>query len=230
MDFFNLLRSAEELLFELTMLIVLYPKTLWRSLRHPRQLEHKINSELGQEGGRRFDDMVSPPLCLLISVGLGGALTPGDDDTEGLTNAFGEWINQSIYNELIFSSLLFCSVPLMFCWLLLHAKRTPFNRENVRRPFYLQACLISPTALLVPALVALGIGEGASWLTTTASCLAGLIFALYMFNSTRMAMRQLDSGVLRALWLVLRAMLAAALLSFLLAMTLFDPEKLLQAP
>ncbi len=230
MDFFNLLRSAEELLFELTMLIVLYPKTLWRSLRHPRALERKIDRELGEEGGRRFDDMVSPPLCLLISVGLGGALTPGEDDTEGLTNAFGAWVNQSIYNELIFSSLVFCSVPLMFCWLLLRAKKTPFNRENVRRPFYLQACLISPTALLVPALAMLGAGEGPSWFTTTVSCLAGLIFVLYMTYSTRTAMRQLDYGALRALWLVLRAILAAVFLALLMLMALFDPVKLLQAP
>ena len=225
MDFLNLIRSAEELLFELTILMLLYPRTLWRCLWHPLQLAHKVNVELGQEGQRRFDDMVSPPLCLLISVALGSALSPNDDAGKG-TNALGDWITQSFYNELIFGALLLSMLPLMYAWLLLRLQRRPFNRDNVRSPFYVQAYLVSPMALLLPLGGTLAYFIDTPWLRYTGMAIVVMTIAIYLVNATRVAMRLANCGVFQALWLTLRAILLALVASLLMIIALVDPTLL----
>ena len=230
MDASNLLRSAEELLFDLAMLIVLYPRTLWQGIRHPAALARRIDVELTQEGGKRFDDMVSPPLCLLLSVALGGMLVPGDDSGADVANAFGMWITTSIYNQLMFSALLFSTVPLMFGWLLLRAQGRPFDRGNVRHPFYLQACLVSPMALALPLLVDVLVGDAEPWTRQAAGWLALAVVGTYLLHSTRAAMRELPCGALRGFWLALRALSIALLLSFAFSLALIDPVKLFSLP
>lgn len=223
MDFFNLLRSAEELLFELASLILLYPRTLWRSLRRSQQLREKINQELGQEGQRRFDDMVSPPLCLLLSVAIGIGLSSGSD-AAGDINELGAWIMHSFYNQLIFGALVIAMMPLMHAWLQLRAQRQPLNRDNLRRPFYLQACLISPMALLLPAGLSLAFNAYFSpFLRHLALALAVLSLAAYVVNSVRVTRHVLGCGTLRALWLTCAAIAVALGIGLLMLFALIDP-------
>ncbi|MCA0393433.1 MAG: hypothetical protein LCH70_04835 [Proteobacteria bacterium] len=228
MDFYNLLRSAEELLFELAAMILLYPRTLWRSLRRPLALQHRIDTELGQEGVHRFDDMVSPPVCLLVSVAIGNAVGPQSGDG-GTSSALGHWVQQSFYNDLVFTALFFAMTPLIQSWLLLRARGLPFNRVNMRRPFYLQACLVSPIALSLPlALQALDVGAP-TWLKIGTGLLALASSGLYLFNNARVVMHQLGVGALRALWMSVLGVAISWLLCLGMLLLLVDPSKAAQA-
>ena len=229
MDFFNLLRSAEELLFEITMWIVLYPRTLWRSLRRPLQLAHKVNTELSQEGNRRFDDMVSPPICLLLSLAVGSALSADDVAVEDM-NVLGQWIAESFYNELMFGAVMAASLPLMFSWLLLRRQQQPFNRDTVRRPFYLQAYLVSPMAAVGSPAATLAMQTEWAPLAWLAFGVALLTFAAYLANASRVAMKELDIGPWRAGWLTLKAVGMSLLIAMSMLLVQLDYAALFSQP
>ena len=226
MDFFNLLRSAEELLFEVTMWIVLFPRTLWRSLRRPLLLAKRVDIELGQEGTRRFDDMVSPPICLLLSLALGNTLSPKGDTVEG-ASALGEWVAQSFYNELMFSAIFVASLPLMFSWLLLRRQDRVFNRDNVRRPFYLQAYLVSPMAVALTPAISLAMLAPSATLRWLGAGVALVVTLSYLANASRVAMKELECGPARALVLTLTAMVLAMLIGMSMVLLMVDYAALL---
>ena len=222
MDFLNLLRSAEELLFEVTMWIVLFPRTLWRSLRRPLLLAKRVNIELGQEGTRRFDDMVSPPLCLLLSLALGNVLAPSQAGTFEGASALGQWVTQSFYNELIFSAIFIASLPLMFSWLLLRRQGHVFNRDNVRQPFYLQAYLVSPMAVVLPPAISLAMQSASPTMRWVATALAIAVVVAYVTNSSRVAMKELECGPIRAIVLTVTAIVLAMLIGLAMVLVLVD--------
>ena len=61
MDFMKLLKSIEELLYELISWFVFYPLTFWRIVRHPIATLSYAQKELTEKSENQFDDAVSPP-------------------------------------------------------------------------------------------------------------------------------------------------------------------------
>jgi len=66
--FLIFLKSFEVLLFEIMSWIVFYPRTLWRSARHPLQTMYRSEPELKLPAEQQFRDIVSPPIFLLLTV------------------------------------------------------------------------------------------------------------------------------------------------------------------
>lgn len=146
MDFLKLLRSAEDALYELMMWLLLYPLTLWRILRHPARLADKIREEFGQDDEQRFDDAISPPMCLLASLGISALIPDAAGSSEGL-NTLGRWLTNNNYNEWLFFAALFALLPLFYATLTLLHRGQAIRRDNLRLPFYTHAWLVSPLAL-----------------------------------------------------------------------------------
>ena len=224
MDFFKILQSAEELLFELASWIVLYPRTLWRIIRHPSALAQKVTVELGQEGSKRFDDMVSPPLCLILSVALGIGLAPDVPETDA--NALGQWMQATFYNQMMLSALTAATVPLMLALGQLRHAHQPIDRETLRRPFYLQAYLVSPLAVVIgPLLAAWQNASGAG-----AGILLGITIAAllsYLVRVVRSMMQTLSCSAMRALWITAVALVAAACVQLVMAVAMLDWAKII---
>ncbi len=49
MDFMRLLKSLEELLYELASWLIFYPMTMWRTLRRPQAMMHYADVELADD-------------------------------------------------------------------------------------------------------------------------------------------------------------------------------------
>ena len=67
MPFLIFLKSFEVLLYEIMSWLVFYPRTLWRSVRHPLLMMERADTELKLPPADQFKDIVSPPIFLLSS-------------------------------------------------------------------------------------------------------------------------------------------------------------------
>ena len=68
MPFLVFLKSFEVLLYEVMSWLVFYPRTLWRSGRHPLRMMERSEHELTLPAPEQFKDVVSPPIFLLLTV------------------------------------------------------------------------------------------------------------------------------------------------------------------
>lgn len=151
MNFFNLLRSLDELLYEVMSWLVFYPVTLWRTLRYPRRMMDYADSELGDSAERQYTDTLSPPLFLLLTLVLGHAIelaVVGENSIVkshvGLAGLIDSDTNLVLLRVVIFS--LF---PLIMATRLVRKQRIGLERATLRPPFYSQCYVAAPFALLL---------------------------------------------------------------------------------
>jgi len=146
MDFMKLLKSLEELLYEVMVMLVFYPRTLWLTFRHPQRMMDYADSELGDVQTEQYNDTLSPPLflmiCLAISHGIELAIA-GRSGTATLPSFL-----HSTENLLALRVFAFSLFPLVMALRLLSALGEPLNREVLRAPFYAQCFVAAPFAML----------------------------------------------------------------------------------
>jgi hypothetical protein len=150
MDFMKLLRSFEEFLFEATSWLVFYPLTLWRVLVRPLETMAYSDAEQGDDEAGRYDDALTPPLFLLITVVLMNGIAmaahiPRPPGAGSLQHA----IFDSPQNAALFRALVFSLIPLIAAVLLLRRQGVRLSRESLRPPFYAQCYLAGPTAVFL---------------------------------------------------------------------------------
>lgn len=145
MDFMKLLKSLEELLYELISWFLFYPLTLWRIVRRPLQMLSYAERQLLEEEDRQFDDGLSPPILLLISLvvlhSVSQSLQP---EQEHLLSGLlaDDW------NLLIFRAVLFSLFPLLFGLLQLKLNRARLTRTTFKPVFYSQCYATVPFVVL----------------------------------------------------------------------------------
>ena len=72
MDFIGIIRSLEELLYEVMSWLIFYPRTLWRTLTNPAAVTAYSDAEQNDRPDEQYTDTLSPPLLLMITMVLGG--------------------------------------------------------------------------------------------------------------------------------------------------------------
>jgi hypothetical protein len=222
MDFMKLLRSFEEFLFEATSWLVFYPLTLWRVLVRPLETMAYSDAEQGDDEAGRYDDALTPPLFLLITVVLmnGVAMAahiaqpPG---ASGLQHA----IFASPQNAALFRALIFSLIPLVAAVALLRFQGVRLSRETLRPPFYAQCYLAGPCAVIV-------IGGGIIFQRQDIPNVLGLVLMLagiawFLTAQTRWFASRLEVGPLRAAGLAVGALVLAlvCLVAIILPVALF---------
>ncbi|MER2009866.1 MAG: hypothetical protein ABS939_20725 [Psychrobacillus sp.] len=151
MDFLKILRSLDELLYEVITWLFFYPRTLWRVLMHPLKMIDYTSYELTKEEGQ-FKDTISPPLFLILTLILlyGFSLVTHNQaflDNPTQTGDIGRIVFGSTENMLMFRSLSYSVWSLIFSLGLLNMQRISIDRETLRAPFFSQCFLIAPYAL-----------------------------------------------------------------------------------
>lgn len=147
MDFMKLFKSLEELLYEVIVMLVFFPKTLWLTLRYPQRMMDYADTELGDVQSEQYNDTLSPPLFLMLCVTLSylaERAVPGSLDTSVLP----EMLRDS-QNLLAFRVLIFSLFPLAFSLRLLHGLGLPLDRNTLRAPFFAQCFVAAPLAMIV---------------------------------------------------------------------------------
>ena len=146
MDFMKLLKSLEELLYELISWFVFYPLTLWRIIRRPIHMLAYAEQQLLEEEERQFDDGLSPPILLLISLivlhSLGSMADPSSDHVL-------KGILADDWNLLVFRAVTFSLFPLLFGIIQLKANRARLTRTTFKPIFYSQCYAAVPFVVLV---------------------------------------------------------------------------------
>lgn len=148
--FLIFLKSFEVLLYEIMSWIVFYPRTLWRSVRHPLKMMKRSDSELQLPPAEQFRDIISPPIFLLLTViatyGFEVAVVgsnPLIDNGIGLAGLIQD--NTSL---ILFRLINFASLPMIAATLGIAAKRQPLDRGTLQPLFYGQCFVTTPVVLL----------------------------------------------------------------------------------
>ena len=146
MDFMKLLKSIEELLYELITWFVFYPLTFWRIVRHPMTMLAYAQKELTEKDKEQFDDAVSPPILLLLTLVLlhvlEGALASG-------TTSVLPVLLQDDRNLLVFRALAFSLFPLLYATIRLRTSGARMTRTTLKPAFYSQSYATVPFVMSV---------------------------------------------------------------------------------
>lgn len=217
----KLLRSFEDFIFEAVSWLIFYPLTVWRIVTRPLTTMAYSDGEQGETEARRYDESLSPPLLLLVTVVLvdavANALHFADLKATSQTTAA---LLASPQNLTLFRAGVFSLLPLVAATTLLRRTNVPLSRETLRPPFYAQCYLATPCSLIlgvgqaifhrndVPDAVGVAVGiAGAVWFLVTQT---------RWFHS-RLGVSWLNAALTTA-WAVLRA--AAFLFVILLPVAL----------
>lgn len=146
MDFMKLLKSLEELLYELISWFVFYPLTLWRIVRWPLHMLSYAEQQLLEDEDRQFDDGLSPPVLLLISLIVLHSLGQLSDPASAhiLTGLLAD-----DWNLLVFRAVAFSLFPLVFGIIQLRANKARLTRTTFKPIFYSQCYAAVPFVVLI---------------------------------------------------------------------------------
>jgi hypothetical protein len=211
----KLLKSLEELLYELVSWLVFYPITIWRSVAHPLAMMRYADVELSDTLEKQFDDTLSPPLFLLITLLIAQAVSsalPSVVDTSTLPKVLS-----SPYNLLIARGVIFSVFPLVMAVTILRRKSIRLTRDTLRPPFYSQCYVVAPFVFVAGLGLDLMLIPGGAAITAG---IATILLALFWYAQAeiRWFRRDLQIRTALAAALLVRGLIIAIIL--LLALTL----------
>ena len=154
----NLLRSAEQLLYEVVSWLVFYPLTLWRCLKHPLAMIGYAENELRKPPEAQFQEALSPPIFLFLTLLLLHLIQTGIfKDSVVLSGILGD-----TRNLLVFRAVSFSLFPILLGLQHVRLAGLPLSRETLQPMFYAQCYLTVPLVLALD--VALMLGQStAAW-------------------------------------------------------------------
>lgn len=221
MDFFKLLRSLDELLFECLTWLLYYPRTLWMVMRHPLQMIDYSDHEQTDQAEEQYTDTISPPLLLLLTLVLGHVL---EVNTHSGTIKAGSDMARAIVasdqNVIALRAFVFGLMPLFTASYYLKRKKLPLERKHLRAPFFAECYVVAVFALFIE------VTTGVSALFPDIGRVTlplGYVSAATWYLSVEVLQlrRTLGLGVIAAMaqaaWVLLKALAIAILVALALA-------------
>ena len=207
MDLMALVRSIEELLYEIASWVLFFPLTLWYCVRRPIRMMRYAASELTDKTEHRFAEALSPPILLVLTLGLIHLFEP--PPPKALAEAMA-WLFEDDRNLLTFRAGVFGLLPLVCATMDLRRKGVALTRETLRPAFYSHCYLATPFILVVNlALIIAPLPmSGFVVITLTASAVAWYVgtLAVWLKRETGFSMA----------WALARA--AATLIAFIIVL------------
>jgi len=216
MNFFQFLKSLDDLLYEVVSWLVFYPVTLWRALRRPLEMMDYATSELTTPDQQRFDEALSPPILLMLTVlvahGFELALIGESGivaDKRGVAGLISD--DTSL---ILLRLVAFASFPLIFAVHTLRKQRVTLTRQSLEPAFFAQCYANAPFALIVSIAATLTQVPNI-WTVSAALALFGLSGIGFVAVETMWFRKVLGVGVLRGFWNAVTAYAAA--IAFMIA-------------
>ena len=153
MDFLKLIRSVEELLFELAAWCLFYPRTLWRVLTTPAAMVRYSDAQQkpGQpEGTEPYAREMSPPALLLLSLLLVHLIEMAVHVKLPVPhNELARPMLTPGLNLLVVRATLYSVLPLLIAASILRDQKTEIERSKLRPLYYGQCYLVAPFSIAV---------------------------------------------------------------------------------
>jgi predicted permease len=192
-----------------------YPLTIWRIVTRPLTTMAYSDAEQSGDPEDRYDDALSPPLLLLITVVLVNLVgTALHVETPKHPSSVSRAIFESPENLAIFRGLIFSLVPLVSAATLLRRQGQPLSRVTLRGPFNAQCYLATPCAIIVGLGAALVHRSDVPSIAGAALMLFGA--GWFLVTQTRWFADRLRMSYLRAGWTAFWALVRAVLYLFAL--------------
>ncbi len=210
MNFVQFLKSLDDLLYEVVSWLVFYPVTLWQAARRPLAMMDYATSELTKPDEQQFDEALSPPILLLLTVlvahGIELALI-GESaivaDKRGVASLISD--DTSL---ILLRLVAFTSFPLIFAVHTLRKQRVTLTRQSLEPAFFAQCYANAPFALIVSIAATLTQIPN-SWTVAAALALFGLSAIGFVAVEAMWFRKVLGVGVLRGVWNSITAYVAA---------------------
>jgi hypothetical protein len=211
MDPLKLLRALEEFLFEAIALLFFYPSTLLRIALRPLRTMDYAEAEEARELEDRYDDAVSPPLLLLLTILLANVIALAAHMPQpAAAGPLAKLIFDSPQNLLLFRSLIFSLLPLVAAITVLRRKHAAISRDALRPPFFAQCYLTVPFALAL-SIGGIGLQHPGRATSVAGGLLCAMGVAWMLWAQTRWFGQKLGYGPLRgfgtAVWILFQAVL-----------------------
>ena len=218
MNFFSLLQSLDELLYEVMSWLIFYPLTLWQALVHPLKMMDYSDVEQGDEASQQYTDTLSPPLFLLLSLIIVHAAEialVGNDAVVASKVGLSAFVSNN--TDLIMLRIVTYSLfPVMMATRMVRAQKLPLNRDTLRAPFYSQCYVAAVLAMMLgSAVILIKLAHGWSVLAGGALVLFALLW--FGFLQTAWFNQHLKCGRLVAFGHASRAMVESLAAMFLLS-------------
>jgi hypothetical protein len=218
MNFFNLLQSLDELLYEVMSWLVFYPITLWRTLVRPLQMMDYSDVEQGDAADQQYTDTLSPPLFLLLSLIIIHAAEialVGNDAVVASKVGLSAFVSNN--TDLIMLRIVSYSLfPVMLATRMVRARGLQVNRDTLRAPFYSQCYTAAVLAMLLGGgVILIKLGHDWSEIVGVVVALFGLLW--FGFLQTAWFNQHLKCGRLRAFGHASRAMVESLIAMFLVS-------------
>lgn len=139
----NLLRSAEQLLYEVVSWLVFYPLTLWRCIMRPVAMIAYAEKELTRPPEEQFADNLSPPIFLFLTLVIAHSIQSGVFQQ----TAEFQGILADQRNVLILRAVAFSLFPLLLGLQHIRLAGHHLSRKTLRPMFYAQCYVTVPFVL-----------------------------------------------------------------------------------
>lgn len=218
MNFFNLLQSLDELLYEVMSWLVFYPVTLWRVLVHPLKMMDYSDVEQGDVSDQQYTDTLSPPLFLLLSLILVHAAEialVGTDAVVASKVGLSAFVSNNT-DLIILRIVLYSLFPVMMATRMVRAQGLQVDRATLRAPFYSQCYVAAVLAMMLGTAVIL-VKLGHDWAVLAGGALALFGLLWFGFLQTAWFNQHLQCGRLKAFGHASRAMVESLAAMFILS-------------
>lgn len=216
MNFFQFLKSLDDLLYEVVSWLVFYPVTLWRTLREPLTMMDYATSELTKPDEQQFDEALSPPILLMLTVlvahGFELALI-GESAIVAEKRGVAGLISDDT-SLILLRVVAFASFPLIFAVHTLRKQRVRLTRQSLEPAFFAQCYANAPFALIVSFAATLTQVANV-WAASASLALLGSSAIGFVAVETMWFRKILGVGVLRGIWNAVAAYGAA--IAFMIA-------------
>ncbi|MDK2767641.1 MAG: hypothetical protein KYX69_07970 [Sphingomonas sp.] len=219
MHFMSLLKSLDDLLYEVMSWLVFYPLTLWRVLRRPLVMMDYSDRELNQNAAEQYTDTLTPPLFLLVSLLLSHAIElafVGDNILVRSNHGLAALVKDDT-SLVILRLVVFSVFPLMFAVRLVRAQRKRLTRESLRPAFYAQCYAAAPFALLIGIGTLLTTVHRVDWAMPLGLGITAATLFIYLMVQARWFAEHLQRSLIAGLGQAAIAMSASMLMILLVA-------------
>lgn len=200
MIFFHILKSLDELLYELMTWLFFYPVTLWRSVSRPLRMMEYARTELRKKTGDQFRETLRPPIFLLVTLVIAHIVeleVVGDSKLVTSHEGLADYINDDT-TLIIFRIVAFALFPVMMATIETHLMKERINRSTLQQPFYAQCFLAAPFALAL-SLASTAIRYSNADLQTAGIIVIAVSSIAYIWTQTRWLRQSTPASGSRAL-------------------------------